>query len=237
MSHQIVSISSHVPTQWYYLWNEYLKSLGDNKPMIFQPERWGGLSTKPKVLHWAIKEKIITADHIIFTDCWDLIFCASPEEIMTRYFSFGADVVVSAEANCFPADLQEDFDKLNPPTKYKYLNSGFIVGKTDAIFACLEAMDLSNLPDDHFDGEKNVHPNDQFEWMKVFVKQPVKIKLDYYQALSQTLHGASIDDFDFSGDRIRNKFTNSYPCSWHFNGSSKDEMALREPILKKLNLL
>lgn len=98
-------------------------------------------------------------------------------------------------------------------------------------------MDLPNLPDDHFDGEKNIHPNDQWEWMKVFVKQPVKIKLDYYQALSQTLHGASIDDFDFSGDRIKNKLTNSYPCSWHFNGASKDDMALRKPILKHLNLL
>lgn len=238
MNYDVIAISNKRPSAWYYLYDEYFRSLGEFKPKVFQPQFWGGLGTKPKVLYKLIKDKTIDSEYIIFTDCWDLVFCCHPDEIMTRYFSFNADVVVSSEANCFPDDLKSGFDKANPEAKYRYLNSGCIVGKTEAILTCLEEMDLPNLPDDHFDPEKNcnIHPNDQFCWMKIWVQQPVKIVLDYDQSLSQTLHGASIDDFDFSEERIRNKITNSYPCTLHFNGGSKDDMSLREPILKKLNL-
>jgi len=190
-------------------------------------------------LYQAIKDKIIDTDFIIFTDCWDLVFTCHPDEIMEAYGFFNKPIVISTEANCFPADLKEEFDKRDCPTKYKYLNSGFICGETEAILACLEAMDLPNLPDDYYDPERNcnVHPNDQFEWMKIAIDKPELIGLDYNQVLSQTLHGAKIDEFDFSKDRIKNKLTGSYPCTLHFNGGSKDDMAIREPILKHLNLL
>lgn len=237
MTYDVINICNKVPDAWYYLFPEpYMKSLNGFQPKIFQPQKWGGLMTKPRVLYGLIKSKTINTTHIIFTDAWDFIFCATPEEIMEAYQWFNSPIVISSEKNCFPADLKDDFDKLSPLT-YRYLNSGFICGETEAILACLEAMDLPSIPDDHFDGEKNVHPNDQYEWMKIFVKQPVKIALDYKQILSQTLHGATIDEFDFSKDRIRNKITGAYPCTLHFNGGSKDDMAIREPILKHLNLL
>src|SRR5687767_3893022 len=128
MTYNVVSISNRVPTEWYYLYSEFLRSLSE-QPMIIQPGWWGGLSTKPKVLHQAIKEKVIDTTHIIFSDCWDLVFTAPPKEIMERYLSFNSPIVISCEKNCFPADLKEDFDNLLPPTQYKYLNSGFIVGE------------------------------------------------------------------------------------------------------------
>lgn len=239
--YSVVAISNKRPDAWYYLYDQFFLSLEGHLPLVLQPTHWGGLSTKPKVLYAAIKNKTIDAKKIIFADCWDLVFAASPEEILARFSSqFNAPVVVSAESNCFPSDTKEDYDKLNPPTKYAYLNSGFIVGDTEAILTCLEAMDLANLPDDHYDPIKqcNVHPNDQYEWQKIFLKQPVKIELDYHQSLSQTLHDAAIEDFDFSDElAIRNILTNSHPCTFHFNGGSKDNLQLRNPILKKLNLL
>lgn len=234
--YKVVTISNRRPDQWYYVYDQFFASLGDEQPLHIRPIHWGGLSTKPKVLHHAIKEKIINTEYIIFTDCWDMVFAAPVSEIMKRYYSFNVPVVVSCEKNCFPDDLKDEFDKTQSPTPYKYLNSGFIVGKTSAIFECLEAMDLPNLPDDHYDPVKKciVHPNDQYEWMKIFVKQPVPVALDYYQSLSQTLHDANVEDFDFSEKRIRNKLTNSYPCAIHFNGNSKDRMDLRTPILNHL---
>lgn len=239
MTYEVISISNKAPEAWYYLFNEYFRSLGEYKPKVFQPSYWGGLSTKPKVLYQLIKDKTINTSHIIFTDCWDFLFCATPDEIMEAYSWFNSPIVISSEANCFPDDLKDEFDKLEPPTKYKYLNSGFICGETEAILTCLEAMDLPNLRDDYYDPEKkcNIHPNDQFEWMKIFVKQPVKISLDYKQILSQTLHGATIDEFDFSKERIRNKNTGSYPCTLHFNGGSKDDLNIRTPILQHLKLV
>lgn len=239
MTHSIVTITNKRPEAWYYLFDEYFKSWGEEKPFVIKPSFWGGLSTKPKVLHYAIKNKLIETSHIIFTDCWDLIAATDSNEIMSRYLSFDCPIVISCEKNCFPDDLKEDFDKIIAPTEYKYLNSGFIVGETEAILTCLESMDLPNLADDHYDPVKqcNVHPNDQYEWMKIFMKQPVPITLDYYQSLCQTLHGVSIDELDLSEVRIRNKATNSYPCAFHFNGGAKDNLPLRSPILEHLNML
>lgn len=240
MNFRIVTVSNRRPTEWYYLQNSFYRSLEGYDVLTLQPYHWGGLMTKPRTLFAAIEQGMIKEDYIIFPDSWDLVFAAKPEEVIETYLTFGSDVVISAEKNCFPADLKDEYDKLaEPETPYNYLNSGFIVGKTDAIFECLKAMDLPSIPDDYYDNEKGcaVHPNDQFEWQKIFLKQPVSIHLDRYQILSQTLHDADINDFDFSKERIRNKVTGSYPCSWHFNGGSKDSMPIREPILKHLNFI
>jgi len=239
MTYDVVSISNREPTEWYFLFNEYIKSLGSYKPKVFQPTYWGGLGTKPKVLYQLIKDGTINTTHIIFTDCWDFLFAAQPDEIMEAYGFFDSPLVISTEMNCFPDDLKEKYDELKPPTKYKYLNSGFICGEVEALLYLLEKMDLPNMPDDHFDPVKNcnVHPNDQFEYQKLALRYPELVALDYKQILSQTLHGAKIEDFDFSKERIKNVHTGSYPCTLHFNGGSKDDMAIREPILKHLNLL
>ncbi len=239
MSYTVATISNRFPNEWYYLHKEFFKSLKGFPVMHLQPQHWGGLSTKPKVLYAAIKDKTISTDHIIFTDCWDMIFAKTPDDVMSWYNSFETSIVISCERNCFPEDLKDDFDKANTISPYKYLNSGFIVGETEAILTCLEAMDLPNLDDDHYDPIKqcNVHPNDQFEWQKMWVKQPAPIILDYNQQLSQTLHDENINNFEFDEKGIMNRVTQTYPCAFHFNGGAKDNMSLREPILKQLNLL
>lgn len=247
MDYTIVTVSNRFPQEWYYLHKEFFKSLNGHKVVVVNYSLygglWRGLTTKPKWLYEAIKNGIIDTKYMIFTDCWDLVFATEPEEVIDIYKCFNSDIVISAEKNCFPTDLKEDYDKvnLNSPhqTPYKYLNSGFIVGETDAIKVCLEEMDLSNMRDDGFDEEKGqaYHGNDQFEWQKIFLQQPVGIQLDENQLLSQTLHGADIEDFDFSKERIRNKVTGAYPCSFHFNGGSKDDSRLRNPILKHLKLM
>lgn len=241
MTYQIVTVSNKTALEWHYLQKEFYKSLHGHPVLTinYMDAPWVGLTTKPRWVYRAIKEGLIQATHIIYTDSWDLVFAANPQEIMERYLSFGTDIVINAEQNCFPLAYKDEFDKTQSPTKYKYLNSGFIVGKTDAILTCLEEMDLQNMPGDYYDEEKkcNVHPEDQTLWQEMFLKQPVTISLDYYGALSQTLHEANIDEFDFSEQRIKNKLTNSYPCCFHFNGGAKSNLELREPILKHLNLL
>ncbi len=238
MSYQVVIISNRWPNEWYYLHKEFFKSLKGFQALHIQPMQWGGLSTKPKVLYAAIKDGTIKTDHIIFTDCWDMVFAKTPDEVMSHYNSFEKPIVISCERNCFPADLKDDFDKVDTISPYKYLNSGFIVGETEAILTCLEAMDLPNLYDDHYDPIKqcNVHPNDQFEWQKIWAKQPVEIALDYNQLLSQTLHDETIDTFEFNEKGIFNKITETYPCAFHFNGGAKDNLQLRKPILTHLKL-
>jgi len=179
--------------------------------------------------------------YLIFTDSWDVVWAAEPKEVIERYLSFDADIVINAERNMFPADYAEGFAKLVAPTEWRYLNSGFIVGKTESILTCLEAMDLPNVKGDHWDEVRNCqeNPDDQRMWQKIFLNQPegINIQLDYYCALSQTMHEANMDVFDFSEKRIRKKVTNSYPCVFHMNGSAKGSVEIRNPILKHLNLL
>lgn len=241
MSYQIVTVSSSVPHAWYYLQKEFYKSLYGYDVLTINnsvKHYWNGLATKPKWLYNSIKNGEISAKYIQFVDNWDLVYGASPDEVFAHYQTFNSPIVISAERNCFPGTYKDNFDELDIPAPYCYLNSGVIIGETEAILTCLEAMDLPNVKDDYrMDNGQNYHSNDQTMWQEIFLKQPVKILLDYNCAISQSLHDESPDNFLFSKERIMNKITSCHPRIWHFNGGSKDNMSLRTPILSHLNLL
>lgn len=240
MTFSIVTVSTGKPKEAYYTYDEFFESLKryGHTPIVLVPDKNKrfGLGDKPKLLRKAILDGIINTDIVIFADCYDLVFAASPEAIITFYKTFGAPFVCSAEKNCFPSDLKDQFPE--SPTSYRYLNSGFIVAKKDALLTVLESMDLDNVPDDYWDKEKNcmIHINDQFLFHEEFIKQPVNMVLDYNQMLSNTMHDVSLDELDFNDNiGIRNKETNMYPMTFHLNGGSKTS-GVREPILKKLGL-
>jgi hypothetical protein len=235
----LVVVSSGRPKEPYYTYDEFFKSVRrfGYEPMILgsKPGQYRGLGSKPKLVKEAILNKSISEKYLIFCDCYDLVFIGSPFEVMLKFYEFNAPFVCSSEKNCFPGDLKDQFPEA--PTSYKYLNSGFIVAETEAMLTVLESMDLDNVPDDYFDVVNNCHRhiNDQFQYMQEFIKQPVKMVLDYKQELCNTLHQVTLDEFDFSFQRIVNKETGSQPLTAHFNGSSKTS-GLREPILEKLGL-
>lgn len=237
-NYTIVSICNRQPVEEYYCFKEFRKSIEGANNVLIQAmgTNYQGLCDKPKFVYRAIKGGYVKTKYIIFCDSWDLVFCTTPEEIILKFLSMNCDLVISAERNCFPDDLKDKYDLLPSVSSFKYLNSGMIVGYTDKLLETLEAMDVESIPDDYFDGQKNIHFNDQFEYQKIFLKQPVNIKLDYECTLSMPLHQVTMEDLDFSEPRIRNVETGSYPCAMHMNGSSKTD-GLREPILKKLNLL
>lgn len=237
-NYTIFAVCNRLPIEPYYCYGEWERSTeGMNKLVVsYVGTHYTGLCDKAKFLYRAIKFDHIKTEYVIVCDCWDLVFCATPEEIISKFLEFDCDLVISGERNCFPADLKDEYDKLPATSSFKYLNSGMIVGRTDKMLELLEAMKVEEIPNDYWDGEKNIHFNDQFEYQKIFLQQPVNIKLDYDCVLSIPLHQVSIDDLDFSGDRIVVKETNSKPCTLHMNGSSKTD-GLREPILKHLNLL
>lgn len=239
-NYTIVTISNRQPLEPYYCFMEWQKSVSEYNAIIIQGigTRYQGLCDKPKFLYRAIKQGVIKTEFTIFCDSWDLVFTDNPDNIIDKFKSFKCDVVISSEKNCFPADLKEEYDKLDSEgSSYKYLNSGMIVGYTDKILEMLEAMEVESIPDDYFDGEKNIHFNDQFEFQKIFIKQPVHIRLDYKQHICNTLHSVKLDELEFiENGAIRNKESGKYPSALHMNGSAKTD-GLREPILKHLNLL
>jgi len=236
----VVTICNRIPQEDYYCLNEWVKSLGGIAPLVLgsSPGEYKGLASKPKLVYKAIKNGSIDSKYIIFTDCWDLVFSTELEEVLETFMVFNSPFVISAERNCFPAYTKDEYDKLPFTSSFKYLNSGMIIAETEAMLTVLEAMDLSNVPDDHWDdvNKRMVHPNDQEMYQQMFLKQPVKMTLDYDQILCNTLHDVVYDDLDFSKERIRLKETGTYPCSFHANGGAKSSGIL-PPILRHLNLV
>jgi hypothetical protein len=239
MKFSIVTVSTGKPKEAYYTYDEFFESLKrfGHTPMVLKPDpsKRFGLGDKPKLLRKAILDKTIDTPRIIFADCYDLVFAVSPENIIERFKAFNTPFVCSAEKNCFPGDLKDQFPE--SPTSYRYLNSGFIVAETDALLTILESMDLDNVPDDYWSAEKNctIHINDQFLFHEEFIKQPVSMSLDYYQFLSQTMHDVKLEELYFSDNGIGNIETTLPPATFHFNGGSKTS-GVREPILKHLGL-
>lgn len=237
----VVTVCNKYPIEPYYCLDAFIKSIRDEVPVVLgtKPGEYGGLGSKPRLLHQAITNKTINTKHIIFCDCFDLVFAVHPKELFGQYLLFNSPFVISAEKNCFPADLKDEYDKLDSGgSPYKYLNSGMIVAETDAMLAVLDAMDAPNIPNDYYSPEIGgmINPNDQEYYQHQFLKQPVPMVLDYAQQLCNTLHSVELDELDFTEPRIMNKITCSLPCAFHLNGSAKTD-GLREPILKHLQLI
>jgi hypothetical protein len=242
MDYKIVTIANRRPAEPYYCFDEFFRSLNGEQVFILgsQPGQYNGLGSKPRLLYEAIVGGLFNdVKHLIFCDCFDLVFAKPPMFLFNRYKEFRSPLVISSEKNCFPADLKYKFDERHKgDSPYKYLNSGMIVGEVEAMLAVLESMDAKNIPSDHWDEEKNcmVNPNDQEYYQHEYIKQPVPIALDTYQVLCNTLHDVTIDELDFSEEAIANKTTKTYPCSFHLNGGAKTG-GLREPILEHLKLI
>ncbi len=240
-SYRIITVANRRPTEDYYTFDEYFRSLGGEQVSVLGTKagEYGGLGSKVRLLYHAIKGGHIPEKYIIVSDCFDLVFACRPKELFLKYFQFSSPVVISAEKNCFPETYKKEYDELGDDgSYYKYLNSGMVVGETEAILTILESMDAKNIPNDYWDAEKNcqVNPNDQEYYQHEYLKQPVKMVLDVYQILCNTLHSVEIDELDFSQEKIFNNVTKTFPCSFHLNGGAKTGPC-REPILKKLNLL
>lgn len=241
LDYTIVTVCNRIPIEPYYCLAEFVKSVDDAPIVVLgtNVNEYKGLGSKPKLLYKAIKDGVIKTKYVIFTDCFDLVFQDKPEYTIYKFIEqpYKADLVISSERNCFPADLKDEYDKLPCNTSYKYLNSGFIVGYTSALYEALEAMDLDNVPDDYRNKDGSMtHINDQFLWQQIFLKQPVKIALDTETIFSNALHSVTLSELDFEKEFIRNKETGNIPHTLHMNGSAKTD-GLREPILNHLNLI
>jgi len=136
----IITVCTHFPHESYYCLNEFFKSLHGEQILLLDKAytNYSGLGSKPKGVYRVIKEGNVNTKYILFVDCWDFVFANSPKALMKKYLEEYSDapLVISAEKNCFPADLKDEYDKLsNAP--YRYLNSGMIVGETEALLAVL----------------------------------------------------------------------------------------------------
>lgn len=236
---KVITVANKKPAEPYYLFDEFLTSLKrhGHEPLILGwGEPWGGLGAKPRLLKKAIEIGRITDERMIFADSFDLVFACSPEIIDEHALEFyGEEIVWNAEKSCFP---DQSLAEKHPtsPTSFKYLNSGFGIGRTEDFLRMLEWMKADEIPDDSRDAEGyGIHPNDQDFVMRALVSGELGMKLDHHAILCQTLCGVEESELDFSGPFIANRETGSFPCVFHFNGPGKTN-GLADPILRKLKL-
>lgn len=240
MNAEVVCVSSRVPDrnrESYYRYDVFLESLrrfGEVPTVLGMNEPWHGLMTKPNHFRKWLRAGKNRSDRLIVCDSWDIIFALHPHGIGDVCRDrFGDAVVFNGEKACWPrSDLSDKFPDTGTP--WRYLNSGFMCGTADKILALFESMNLESIGVDRVEGGKRIEPNDQGEMQAAFVKQPVKMIVDGNCILAQTCSACSVDEFDFLGDKIRNKLTGTTPGVFHCNGGSKND--IMPFILKKLNL-
>lgn len=235
---KVVTVANKRPVEPYYLYDEFLTSLArhGHEPLILGagPGEYGGLGSKQRLLKQAIESGRVDDERMIFCDAFDVLFVDSPELIGDLAIEFFDDrLVYNAEKNCFPDPSLAD---RHPQTKsqFRYLNSGFAVGRTCDFMAMLDWIRADEIPNDsrNPDGSGN-HPNDQDYVMRAFVSGDLPMALDTQGIICQTLCGVDESEFDFSGEQIENLVTGSWPCAFHANGNAKDS-GVMAPILRKL---
>lgn len=238
MSTRVITVSSRVPREPYYHYDKFLKSLRNfnvEPTVLGLGGNWQGLMTKAFEYREWLRGGGDKAGQVILCDAWDIVFAMHPDIIGALCIDhYGDAVVFNGEKACWPrADLADTFPDLGTP--WRYLNCGFICGPAQLILQMLEAMNLESIGLDRKlpDGRK-IEPNDQGEFQKLYGSQPVRMTVDCECLISQTLSACTLDEFDLSGEFIRNKVTGTAPGVFHFNGGSKND--LMPQFLAKLKL-
>jgi len=149
-------------------------------------------------------------DHVLFTDGHDVRITGTREDLMARYWNFGAEIVFAAERNCWPVKAMEQKYLTNsfPEIVYKFLNSGAFIGRVGP---------LKKLLDESFHNVSG-STDDQVFYTNLYLAHQTDrrlIQLDTRCAIFQCLHLA-MQDIDQA--TRTNTVTGSKPLVWHSNG-------------------
>lgn len=233
----VVTVTSRIPDRArepyyrYGLWIESLKRFGVDPIVLGMSEPFEGLMTKPKRLRDWLKAGGCDTELLIVSDSFDVMFLEHPN-VIGNYFNGNWDaedeILFNAERGLFPrGDLQHNFDNaaIGETSAWKYLNSGFYIGTPAKILQLLDSMMLDEIHGDYQRPDSSwCHPNDQAWFQVAFCCQSVPMMLDYDCEICQTLSACTIDEFDLTGPKIKNKATGSEPMVIHGNGSGKNDV-------------
>lgn len=148
-------------------------------------------------------------DLVLYTDGGDSWFMTNLDEIIDKFNSLNADLLVAGEKDCYPlSHLYEVFPKT--PYKARYINCGGYLGYIDYFVEQLEIIRHSYHGTD---------TNDQALWIRGLADGKVKYTVDSKCEIFQCLGGMSWEtDLIFRNNRVYNRDTDSYPCILHNNG-------------------
>jgi len=159
------------------------------------------------------KEKL--ANLVLVTDCRDVLFTANVIEIIAEFRSFGKNLVMSAEQNCWPPDPEiVKFFYGESPHGYDYVNAGQYIGTWESVRFCLDHL-LNQYRAKHYPGADN----SQGWWMAAKMRGELDFVLDSGCRIFQTMSGGASGHIIVRNRRVVNRETHTFPCSVHFNGN------------------
>ena len=208
---------------------DLIESLGRlNIPYIAfgKGKKWNGAIDKFLYFREGIKKLNPKQKYIVFVDSRDVMFYRNVDEILERIEIHypNLQVLFNGETNCYPdKSLANKYP--NQDKKYKYLNAGMMLAKTD--FILNPRNYLEEVADYFVDYKKNW--SEQGVWTQIFFDciekygddNPIGIDYDchIFQCLWDEDGGRSANfDIVYNKNNIYNKLTNTEPCIFHAPG-------------------
>lgn len=221
---QIITVSKGEPKQNYYCYKQFLSSLRmrGTEPIILE-EGYQHLIDRPKMLLKFLKSKP-QPKYTCFCDSWDLVWTTHPDAALERFQNFKTSILFNAERNLFPYDAELD-RRIVDTMPSRYLNSGFMLGETEAIITLLDYIKVADIED-------GVDMSEQGLFLWAFLEQPVPMKLDKRSEVAQCMFMEKREDFVLHPDSIHNKVYDTCPVVVHANGPAKTEGVF--PIWREL---
>jgi hypothetical protein len=197
------------------------------------PPQWEGYYDKIRYVQEMI-QYIPDDDIICFIDCYDVLSLAPAVEIEDKFLSFGCDIVIGAEINCWPEFYEARYPPHpDPSSRYRFINSGGYVGYRRTVSAILSWRPPAEVQEHCKIG------SDQGYFMEYYFShhaEPAHIRLDTRQHIFQNMFKADWGHFEVWNGRVYNRERRESPCFLHFNGKSfmRDGRNLMPAIVETL---
>lgn len=182
---------------------------------FLQVNPWTGFYEKIRAMKHAIQD-LPPTDLICFMDAYDVIVTADPTEILEKFNEFNADLVFSAEMNCWPEVYRAGY----PADAKRFLNSGTYMGTVAAL------KDVFHWKTDTEIQAVCEKDSDQGYMMAYFFAHPGKVQLDTQSRLFQCMYFVWWKEFTVMYGRPYNIVMKQTPAIMHFNGNSWRARAL-----------
>jgi hypothetical protein len=192
--------------------------------------QWGqGFIRKIQLYHEAVRATYLAEGGdtvILLTDSYDFLPLADADEIVRRFEEFDADIVYNAEVYCHPwnqegPERDEKYRTLFPEfwdtKKFRYLNSGGIIGRAKALLALFDIVPYEGYTDDqkyHHDAFLLATENADVRAKigRIALDRDTKLFFCGAGAMESLVHDSTTGTFTCSA-------TGNSPVLLHFNGS------------------
>ncbi len=180
-------------------WEKSAKSWGYKFSVLAEGQEWKGFKTYTNAIINFLKTR--PPDEIIVNlDCYDVIIAGPPEELSKKFYSFQKDIVTGGEDvcifNCHRHSCRVNNDK------YKWVNSGFVMGSASELLKLFEYIIVESPGDD------------QIGVAKYMDTYPHKVAVDGNQMIMANIR--SIDELNcIANNRFQHTETGYIPVIVH----------------------